>query len=471
VKTKTPNRRITRSQSGTTTTPTETRNGPLQDPPSKKITSNVISTRSKHTDSDEILYDRGEEETNIEGATPSAATKTTNGTRKKQKNCSQQQSQELSTLLESSNRMQRENEGIKSEKQKDFMRVLRGTIDVLNLLRLLGEAFRLLCLYRCEEAITAFKRLPTNHYNTPWVFSMLGRANFELVNYHESKALFQEVRKMEPFRTTNMEIYSTILWHLRQEVELSYLAHELLEYDREAPESWCAVGNCFSLQKEHETALKFFQRAIQLDPSFAYAFTLSGHEYIACDNWDKALQCFRNALRIDPRHYNAWYGLGIVYYRQEKYELAEYHFRRALSINEYNSVLHCYIGMTYHANRKSEAALNALQTALAIDSKNTLAKFKLASVLTTLGQYDKALIELEQLQEYSPKEASVYFLMGIIYRKMGKIHDAIAYLTLALDLDPKNSTVIKSTIEKLQNMGADGSTNNEDEDELILDLM
>jgi two-component SAPR family response regulator len=61
--------------------------------------------------------------------------------------------------------------------------------------------------------------------------------------------------------------------------------------------------------------------------------------------------------------------------------------------------------------------------------------------------------------------------MGIIYRKMGKIHDAIAYLTLALDLDPKNSTVIKSTIEKLQNMGADGSTNNEDEDELILDLM
>jgi len=231
---------------------------------------------------------------------------------------------------------------------------------------------------------------------------MLGRANFELVNYHESKALFQEVRKMEPFRTTNMEIYSTILWHLRQEVELSYLAHELLEYDREAPESWCAVGNCFSLQKEHETALKFFQRAIQLDPSFAYAFTLSGHEYIACDNWDKALQCFRNALRIDPRHYNAWYGLGIVYYRQEKYELAEYHFRRALSINEYNSVLHCYIGMTYHANRKSEAALNALQTALAIDSKNTLAKFKLASVLTTLGQYDVSNISLfDEIQNLS----------------------------------------------------------------------
>lgn len=89
---------------------------------------------------------------------------------------------------------------------------------------------------------------------------MLAKANFELVRYQEAKSLFQEARKMEPFRTTNMEIFSTILWHLRQEVELSYLAHELLEYDAEAPESWCAVGNCFSFQKEHESALKFFQR-------------------------------------------------------------------------------------------------------------------------------------------------------------------------------------------------------------------
>jgi hypothetical protein len=57
-----------------------------------------------------------------------------------------------------------------------------------------------------------------------------------------------------------MEIYSTVLWHLRKEVELSYLAHELIEFDKLVPESWCVVGNCFSLLKEHESAVKFFQR-------------------------------------------------------------------------------------------------------------------------------------------------------------------------------------------------------------------
>jgi anaphase-promoting complex subunit 3 len=40
------------------------------------------------------------------------------------------------------------------------------------------------------------------------------------------------------------------------------------------------VGNCFAFRKDHETALKNFQRAVQLDSRFAYAHTLCGHEYV-----------------------------------------------------------------------------------------------------------------------------------------------------------------------------------------------
>ena len=39
------------------------------------------------------------------------------------------------------------------------------------------------------------------------------------------------------------------------------------------------MGNCYSLQKDHETALKNFQRAVLLNSRFAYAHTLCGHEY------------------------------------------------------------------------------------------------------------------------------------------------------------------------------------------------
>jgi anaphase-promoting complex subunit 3 len=58
--------------------------------------------------------------------------------------------------------------------------------------------------------------------------------------------------------------------------------------------------------QEHETALRYFQRALQLDPGHAYAYTLAGHEYCAAEDFDRAKTCFESALRLNRRHYNAW---------------------------------------------------------------------------------------------------------------------------------------------------------------------
>lgn len=89
-------------------------------------------------------------------------------------------------------------------------------------------------------------------------------------------------------------------------MELSHLAQDALALDRLSPQTWCVMGNCFSLQKEHETALRFFKRALQVDPNFTYAYTLCGHEYFANEDFEKALAFYRNAITRDPRHYNAW---------------------------------------------------------------------------------------------------------------------------------------------------------------------
>lgn len=132
-------------------------------------------------------------------------------------------------------------------------------------------------------------------------------------------------RSLEPNRVSGMDVYSSTLWHLRKEVALSHLAHDLVEKQRMAPESWCAVGNCFrfvllfrkmlfnvllcrcSMKREHDVAMKCFMRAVQINPGFTYAHTLIGHEYIAMEDNEKAMQSFQTAIRCDRRHYNAWY--------------------------------------------------------------------------------------------------------------------------------------------------------------------
>ncbi|KAK2588331.1 hypothetical protein KPH14_004348 [Odynerus spinipes] len=315
------------------------------------------------------------------------------------------------------------------------------------LLRELGLAYQNLSQFNCAHAIEILSVLPAQHYNTGWVLSMLARAHFEMIDYKKAASYFAEVRQLEPQRTELMEIYSTVLWHLHAEVQLSTLAQELVSEDRNSPAAWCATGNLFSAQTEHETAIKFFQRAIQVDPNFPYAYTLLGHEYVMTEELDKAITAFRNAIRLDPRHYNAWFGLGTIFSKQEQYSLAELHFKRALQINPQNSAIMCHIGVVQHALKKTDQALRTLNTAITNDPNNTLCKFHRATINFSIGRHAEALREFEELKNIVPKESLVYYSIGKVHKKLGNTHLALMYFSWATDLDPKGvNSQIKEAI-------------------------
>lgn len=132
-----------------------------------------------------------------------------------------------------------------------------------------------------------YQQLPRAQYRTGWVLAQVGRCHFEVAEYGASIAAYKAVRELDPARLQGMEYYSTALWHTKQEMQLSYLAQEVVREDRLAPEAWIVVGNCFSLQKEHSMALKFFERASQVDARCAYAYTLAAHEHKATEDFDK----------------------------------------------------------------------------------------------------------------------------------------------------------------------------------------
>jgi anaphase-promoting complex subunit 3 len=318
------------------------------------------------------------------------------------------------------------------------------------LFRIFARILKLQCTFNCSNAIElANSKLPKHHFLTGWVLSVIGRCYFEMANYPKCISTFQLLRSIEPHRILGLDIYSTALWHLKKDVELSFLAQQAAEMDRYSPETWIIVGNCFSLQKEHDTALKFFRRASQVDNRCAYAYTLSAHEHVANEDFEKAISGYRYAIGVDARHYNAWYGLGNIYFRQEKYDMASVHFSKACDINPFSSVLFCYRGMVLHASKKYDQALTMLDHADKLQPSNPLTKFQKANVYLSQEKYESALKELIEVQDMAPKEASVHFLMGKIYKKLNRLDEALMRFTTALDLDPKDKNLVKSFIEKL----------------------
>ncbi|GME75395.1 unnamed protein product [Ambrosiozyma monospora] len=313
----------------------------------------------------------------------------------------------------------------------------------------LAKGYKAMMSYDCFKAIRIFDSLPDNERNTPWVLSKLGRLHFEIVNYEQAEYYFIKLRELDRTRVADMEYYSTLLWHLHKEIELSYLCHELHEIDKDAPESWIAVGNLFSLKHEPDEAIKCFQRAINQDNSCVYAYTLRGHEFLANDAFENALDCFRNAIALDQRHYNALYGIGMVYLKMGDFRKAEFHFRKAVEINPVNVILICCVGMVLEKLGKKDQALRQYIFASKLQPLSMLALFKKAQSLFYSEQYDLALKDFEKLENLAPDEASVHFLLGKLYKIYDRKNDAIKQFTIALNLDPKGSHLIKEALENL----------------------
>eukprot|EP00980_Cylindrotheca_fusiformis_P001974 scaffold443_cov125-Cylindrotheca_fusiformis.AAC.23 len=344
---------------------------------------------------------------------------------------------------------------VEDEKEEEIMNHHNNVEQILELLCLLGAGYWRLCQYRCRESLQLFDAIPLSQHNTGWVLNQEGRAYFEMADYQNAQRSLELMQKLEPHRMTGLGLLSTVLWQLKKEVEVAHLAQKAVDFDRLSPEAWCVVGNCFSLQKEHETALVFFGRSLQLDPSFTYTHTLSGYEYMANEDFDKAIACFRNAVRLDERHYNAWYGLGAIYHRQEKYDLAEYHFQRAVSINPQSSVLRCNLGMSQYSNGKAMQALDTLAEAFRLDPHNPQARFQRATIYLALNRPQEALKELERVRDAAPREATVHFAMGKVLKRLGRPEQAMRCFLTALDLDPKDNQLIKSAMDKLDEPDVD----------------
>ncbi|KAI8608697.1 hypothetical protein BC830DRAFT_1071736 [Chytriomyces sp. MP71] len=316
----------------------------------------------------------------------------------------------------------------------------------------LSQAYYAFKQFQCVESIRLCKSLP-RHSTDARICEMIARCCFEMADYRGAEEWFVKTRSIDPHRVSGMDVFSTALWHLRRDVQLSHLAHELVASHRDTAQAWCAVGNCFSLKREHDVALKCFNRAIQIDETYAYAHTLAGHESVAMEDSEQGLQSYRLAVRIDKRHYNAWFGIATIYLSQEKFDLAEFHLRRALDINPSNPVLILYMGLIAEKKARLPEALKAYTLAASLRPDIPLYAFRRASVLFALQRHEEAQHVLAPLD---PGESGVHFLVGRVCAARGDRKGAVRAFTLAQDVaSGKVAGAIRDEIEKLV-AGGDG---------------
>jgi serine/threonine protein kinase/tetratricopeptide (TPR) repeat protein len=195
----------------------------------------------------------------------------------------------------------------------------------------------------------------------------------------------------------------------------------------------------------YEKSRDYYQRAIDLDPSYAaaYAGLAAYYSFLTAngllppdENWPKAEAAADRALALDPALAEAYAPLAAVrlyYYRD--WPAAERHFRRAIELNPKFADAYGHYAISLIRFGREEEALALGQRAVELEPLSLRINYGRARLLFFARRYDAAIDQFRKTLELDPNYPPAHEWLGYAYEQKGMQREAVAEWGTALALN------------------------------------
>ncbi len=183
----------------------------------------------------------------------------------------------------------------------------------------------------------------------------------------------------------------------------------------EAPLPPMRRGDILMARKMYREAIESYSEAIR---DVAVMYNKIGIAYHQLMDFDYALEYYEKALEVDPSYAEAINNIGTVYYAQKRHKKAIKCYQEALEHAPYSASIYSNLGTAHFARKKYDEAFAAYQKALELDPQ-------VFEHRNTAGSL---------LQERSVAErAKFHFYLAKTYAKAGMVDQALIYIRRALE--------------------------------------
>lgn len=93
------------------------------------------------------------------------------------------------------------------------------------------------------------------------------------------------------------------------------------------------IGIAYHQLMELDTARRYYERAVKLNPQYAEAINNIGTVHYAQKNYRRAISQYRKALKITPNSASIYSNLGTAYFARKNYEEASKAYAKALELD------------------------------------------------------------------------------------------------------------------------------------------
>jgi TolB-like protein/DNA-binding winged helix-turn-helix (wHTH) protein/Flp pilus assembly protein TadD len=182
-------------------------------------------------------------------------------------------------------------------------------------------------------------------------------------------------------------------------------------------------------------AVGHFQRAIDLDPDYAEAYSGLPDAYTALgytsyraprDTFPIAKESANKALQIDPglAEARASVGYAKLYYDWD-WKGAEEEFQKAIAINPNCTTAHHWYSVLLTARGQHEQALSEIRRAQELDPLSVAINTDVDFELFYARRYNEAATQLRSVLQTSPRFPLAHLWLGRTYEQMGMYQEAI----------------------------------------------
>jgi tetratricopeptide (TPR) repeat protein len=276
--------------------------------------------------------------------------------------------------------------------------------------------------------------------------------NAELVDVRDNSHLWGEQynRKLSEMQAVQTELSREISEKLRIRIG-GQEKQQLMKKDTASAEAYDTYLKGqhvdFTTREGNRQRLRYFQRAIEIDPGYgrAYAASAIAYAHLAVvgtttdlppkEAFPKAKETALKALDLDDTLAEAHAALAVVSSRYEwNWETAEREFKRAVELNPNDVYSHHEYSHYLILTRRFDESLVESMRALSLDPLNVSMNYHLGFNYWAIRQYDQAIAQLQKTLQLNPNHSGAHGILGLLNAQKGRYAEAIPEIQKGIDL-------------------------------------